>query len=65
MSLKCVQRLMAMQRSALSKMEKVEGEEQITLIFLLGEYYLTGEKLFYYNFGRQFTIEEDGHIYRS
>jgi hypothetical protein len=42
--------------------EKVEGEEQITLIFLCGVYDLTGEKLFYYNFVRQFTIEEDGHM---
>ncbi|QKE76129.1 hypothetical protein HPK19_25355 (plasmid) [Arthrobacter citreus] len=42
--------------------EKVEGEDRITLMFLCGAYDLTGKKLFYYNFVRQFTIVEDGQM---
>lgn len=42
--------------------EQVEGEEEIALLFQCGVYDFTGEKLFYYDFVRQFTLVEDGHM---
>ncbi len=42
--------------------EVVEGEEEKAILFQCGTYNFTGEKLFYYDFVRQFADEEDGHI---
>jgi hypothetical protein len=42
--------------------EDVEGEEEKAILFQCGIYDFTGEKLFYYDFVRQFNDEEDGHI---
>lgn len=42
--------------------EQVEGEEEVALLFQCGVYDFTGEKLFYFDFVRQFSIEEDGHM---
>lgn len=41
--------------------ETVVGEEEKAILFQCGVYDFTGEKLFYYDFVRQFT-DEDGHI---
>lgn len=40
--------------------EQVKDEEETTLLFQCGVYDFTGEKLFYYDFVRQFTMESDG-----
>ena len=40
----------------------VEGEEETALLFQCGVYDFTGEELFYFDFVRQFTIEEDGYM---
>lgn len=42
--------------------EDVMGEEEKAILFQCGVYNFTGEKLFYYDFVRQFTDEEDGSI---
>ncbi|MBZ5752952.1 MULTISPECIES: hypothetical protein [Metabacillus] len=42
--------------------EDVNDEEERAILFQCGIYNFTGEKLFYYDFVRQFTDEEDGHI---
>lgn len=40
----------------------VDGEEETAILFQCGVYDFTGEELFYYDFVRQFTLEEDGHM---
>jgi len=42
--------------------QPVKGEEEIALLFQCGVYDFTGENLFYLDFVRQFTVEEDGHM---
>jgi hypothetical protein len=42
--------------------EDVKGEEEKAILFQCGIYDFTGETLFYYDFVRQFTDDEDGHI---
>ncbi|WP_342541976.1 hypothetical protein MHH33_13060 [Paenisporosarcina sp. FSL H8-0542] len=39
--------------------QPVEGEEEIALLFQCGVYDFTGEKLFYFDFVRQFSVYED------
>ncbi|MDQ0859697.1 hypothetical protein [Bacillus sp. V2I10] len=43
-------------------LEDVDGEEEKALLFQCGIYNFTGEKLFYFDFVRQFTDKEDGNI---
>jgi hypothetical protein len=38
--------------------EKMDGEDEAALLFQCGVHNFTGEKLFYYDFVRQFTNEE-------
>lgn len=38
--------------------EPVQGEEEVALLFECGVYDYTGEELFYFDFGRQFTVYE-------
>lgn len=38
--------------------EPVQGEEEVVLLFECGVYDFTGEELFYFDFGRQFTVYE-------
>lgn len=42
--------------------EQVKDEEETALLFQCVVYDFTGEKLFYYDFVRQFTMESDGHM---
>jgi hypothetical protein len=41
--------------------KEIDGEEEVALLFQCGVYNFTGEKLFYYDFVRQFT-NEDGEM---
>lgn len=40
----------------------VDGEEEKAILFQCGVFNFTGKRLFYYDFVRQFTDQEDGHI---
>jgi hypothetical protein len=42
--------------------EEVDGEEEKAILFQCGIFDFTGEKLFYYDFVRQFTDVEDGNM---
>lgn len=42
--------------------EHVEGEEETVLLFQCGVYDFTGEKLFHFDFVRQFTNGESGYM---
>ncbi|MFP3918206.1 hypothetical protein U5N28_10380, partial [Lysinibacillus telephonicus] len=41
--------------------EQVEGEEEKEILFQCGVYDFTGEKLFHFDFVRQFTIYEENN----
>lgn len=41
--------------------KEIDGEEEVALLFQCGVYNFTGEKLFYYDFVRQFS-NEDGEM---
>ncbi|KXH86076.1 hypothetical protein [Sporosarcina sp. HYO08] len=42
--------------------EQIDGGEETALLFQCGVYDFTGEELFCFDFVRQFTIEEEGHL---